>query len=68
MLKGRVVFSNRAGARVRLCVAFVLIASPLSAQSARRPPPAANLLRDLNASVEDLTTRVSMSVVQVQCR
>ena len=65
MLKGRVVFSNHAGALVRRCVAFVLIASPLSAQGARRPPPAASLLRDLNASVEDLTTRVSMSVVQV---
>jgi serine protease Do len=65
MLKGRVVFANRSGALVRLCVAFVLIASPLSAQGARRPPPATSLLRDLNASVEDLTTRVSMSVVQV---
>jgi serine protease Do len=64
-LKGALVFFNLRGACVRLCAACVLIASPASAQSARRPPAAASLLRDLNASVEELTTRVSVSVVQV---
>jgi serine protease Do len=57
--------SNRPGAPVLQWAACLLIASPLSAQSVRRPPPAANFLRELNASVEELTTRVSMSVVQV---
>ena len=59
------MFFNRLGAFVRLCAAWMLIASPVSAQTARRPPPAASLLRDLSASVEELTARVSMSVVQV---
>jgi serine protease Do len=45
-------------------VAAMLHASPLSAQSAT-PPRASTLLRELNASVEELTTRVSTSVVQV---
>src|SRR5450759_1903755 len=65
VLKGAVLFFNRRGESIRLCAAFLLIASPLAAQSARRPPPAASLLRDLNASVEELTARVSLSVVQV---
>ena len=43
----------------------MLIASPLYAQSGSRPSASASLLRDLNASVEELTTRVSASVVQV---
>jgi serine protease Do len=58
------VLFNRPGALLRLCGAWILIAAPVSAQSAVRPP-AVNLLRDLNASVEDLTARVSPSVVQV---
>ena len=37
----------------------------VSAQGAVRPPAAASLLRELSASVEDLTVRVSPSVVQV---
>jgi len=56
---------NRPGALVLRWAACLLIASPLAAQSASRPPAAASLLRDLNASIEELTTRVSMSVVQV---
>ena len=63
-LKRAVVFKN-GGRVVRLCAVSMLIASPLCAQSATRPPAALNLLRDLNASVEELTRRVSMSVVQV---
>jgi serine protease Do len=50
---------------VLLYAACLLITPPLSAQSARRPPAVATLLKDLSASVEELTTRVSMSVVQV---
>jgi serine protease Do len=64
-LKGVVVCSHRPGELALLWAACLLIASPLSAQSARHAPPAASLLRDLNASVEALTARVSMSVVQV---
>jgi serine protease Do len=41
------------------------MASPASAQTAPRPPASINLLKDLSASVEDLTRRVSSSVVQV---
>jgi serine protease Do len=59
------VCSNRPVAPVLLWAAFLLIASPLSAQTAKPQPAATNLLRDLNASVEELTTRVSTSVVQV---
>jgi serine protease Do len=47
---------------------WMLVASPLAArgaQSAGRPSPATNPLRDLNASVEELTKQVSLSVVQV---
>jgi serine protease Do len=47
-----------------LFAAAMLNASPLSAQSAPRPI-ASTLLRELNTSVEELTTRVSTSVVQV---
>ena len=56
---------NRPGAFYRLCAAGILIAAPASAQSAVRPPAAPSLLRELNASVEELTARVSSSVVQV---
>jgi serine protease Do len=63
-LKGAVVFFKLQGACVRLCAAGVLIASPAAAQRAARPA-STTLLRDLNASVEELTSRVSMSVVQV---
>ena len=38
---------------------------PAFAQSATRPHADASLLRELNASVEELTARVSLSVVQV---
>jgi serine protease Do len=47
-----------------MCAAGVLMASPASAQRAVRPA-STTLLRDLSASVEDLTSRVSPSVVQV---
>jgi serine protease Do len=43
----------------------MFIAAPAFAQSATRPNADAALLRNLNASVEDLTARVSQSVVQV---
>jgi serine protease Do len=58
------VLFNRPGAFSKLCGAWILIASPVSAQSAA-PPPAVSLLRDLSASVEELSARVSPSVVQV---
>ena len=57
--------SNRPGALGLPWAACLLVASPVFAQSAGRPPVAASLLRDLSASVEELTTRVSVSVVQV---
>jgi serine protease Do len=63
-VKGVVVYFNRPGPVVLLWTACLLMASPLSAQTARRPA-AASFLRDLSESVEDLTTRVSVSVVQV---
>jgi serine protease Do len=47
-----------------MCAAGVLMASPASAQRAVRPA-STTLLRDLSASVEELTSRVSPSVVQV---
>src|SRR4029077_19564893 len=56
---------NRLTALVVLGVACLLIALPASAQGTKRPPAASGLLRDLNASVVDLTTRVSASVVQI---
>jgi len=46
-------------------VACLLMALPVSAQTAKRPAATSDPLRDLNASVEELTTRVSTSVVQV---
>ena len=48
-----------------LPVSLVLVASPVFAQGAARPAATAGLLRELNASVEDLTARVALSVVQV---
>jgi serine protease Do len=65
LLKGAVVFFNCFRPVVTLCVASMLIPSLLSAQSATRVPSGASLLRDLNRSVEELTTKVSTSVVQV---
>jgi serine protease Do len=59
------VLLNRPGAFCTLCAAWLLIAAPAFAQSTVRPRPAASLLRELNASVEELTARVSSSVVQV---
>jgi len=44
---------------------LLLSASPALAQGAARPAANAGLLRELNASVEDLTARVALSVVQV---
>ena len=52
-------------ARMQLCAAGILIASPLFAQSAAHPPAPTSLLRDFSASVEELSRRVSPSVVQV---
>jgi serine protease Do len=56
---------NRRFAIVGLCAVGVLFAAAAGAQSAARPPAPISLLRDLSASVEALTTRVSRSVVQV---
>ncbi len=47
-----------------LCLA-ILTASPLAAQTTTPPRVTPNSLKDLSASVEALTTRVSASVVQV---
>jgi serine protease Do len=49
---------------LQLCALCILTATTSSAQSTARPSPA-NLLRDLNASVEALTANVAASVVQV---
>ncbi len=57
--------SNRLIAFVLHSAVYVLVASPLAAQGAKRPPATAGFLRDLSASVEELTARVSTSVVQV---
>jgi serine protease Do len=46
-------------------IVVLLSAAPLFAQSAVRPAARLGLLKELNASVEDLTARVSLSVVQV---
>ena len=43
----------------------VLIPAPAFAQSAARAPPTSAFCESLNASVEELTARVSLSVVQV---
>ena len=48
-----------------LSAVLLLIASPAFAQGATRLAAKAGLLRELNASVEDLTARVALSVVQV---
>ena len=71
---------HRRRAVVRLCVACLLIAAPVAGQAAApvagqtaapvagpaaASPPSTSLLKDLNASVEALTRRVSLSVVQV---
>ena len=47
------------------CALCMLVASP-HAQGTKRPSAATNPLRDLNASIEELTKQVSPSVVQVQ--
>jgi serine protease Do len=59
--KVRDVLIRRVGS-AGLGVLWVLMAAPAFAQHSPSPP---NLLRDFNASVEDLTSRVSLSVVQV---
>ena len=60
------VYSNRRCVwGLSWCAVWMMITWPLLAQGTNRPSSSANLLRDLNASVEELTTRVSMSVVQV---
>jgi serine protease Do len=64
-VKGSAVFSNRLRLSGSLCAAVLFFAFPLAAQTTPRRSAGASLLRDLNASVEDLTARVSMSVVQV---
>src|SRR5476649_763504 len=64
-MKGAVVFCNRPGVFVKACVAVVLSAAPAFAQNTARPPASVSLLRDLSSSVEALTARVSLSVVQV---
>lgn len=51
-------------ARMQLCAAGILIASPLFAQSAAHPPAPTSLLRDFSASVEELEASLP-SVVQV---
>ena len=58
--KGPIVFLRRSLSLVSLCIVCALTAPPLSAQTTRSNP-----LRELNASVEDLAARVSISVVQV---
>jgi serine protease Do len=62
---GMLVFLNRPVALAHLWAASMLIASAASAQTAARPPSSLTLLRDFSASVEELTGRVSPSVVQV---
>src|ERR1700681_121349 len=54
------------GALILICA--VCMCPPLAArgaQSPKQPSAATNPLRDLNASVEELTKQVSLSVVQV---
>jgi serine protease Do len=50
---------------VGLCAGWMLMSAPAFAQNAVRQAATPGLLRDFNASVEDLTSRVSLSVVQV---
>lgn len=59
------MFINRPVLFCGLWAAWLSIALPARAQSPTRPPATVGLLRELNASVEELTARVSMSVVQV---
>jgi serine protease Do len=59
------MFMKRSALVCGWMVACVLAASPVFAQSAGRAAAAAGSLRELSASVEDLTARVSLSVVQV---
>ncbi len=59
-----VVRVTRQGALVLFCAVCLQVASP-RAQSTKQPSAATNPLRDLNASVEELTQQVSLSVVQV---
>ena len=69
--QAREIHHRRANARRFVQPAIVALATclvwagPAGAQDVHRPGSALNLLRDLNASVEELTTRVSESVVQV---
>src|SRR5579862_1782188 len=55
----------RCGVLFLTCAFSALVAAPLAAQSATRPTPGSSLLRALDASVEELTRAVSVSVVQV---
>ena len=55
----------RPGVLVLLGAFLTATASPLAAQSAKRPAAPTSLLRELNASLEDLSARVSVGVVQV---
>jgi serine protease Do len=69
------IFAGRKGAScltrsavILTCAVWMLVAPPLAArgaQSPKQPSAATNPLRDLNASVEELTRQVSLSVVQV---
>lgn len=59
------MFPNRPVALLLPSALCLLIAAPLSAQNTPRAPTTPGPLQELNASVEALTTRVSMSVVQV---
>jgi serine protease Do len=65
LLKGIRVFSTRQVVIATLWAGSVLIASAASAQSTAHPPASPTLLRDFSASVEELTARVSPSVVQI---
>jgi serine protease Do len=60
-----VALFNRRGLAACLWAAWMLIAAPLFAQSATPTRASTSLLRDLNQAVEELTRRVSVSVVQV---
>jgi serine protease Do len=62
------VFCRRVTLVSGLCGALLLSSSPVLAQRAAPAPAAASPLRDLSASVETLTRRVSLSVVQILVR
>ena len=55
-------FAPRGPPSVRLARS---VAAPVDEQSVRMPATPLSILRDLNSSVEDLTDRVSSSVVQI---